>query len=84
VRKQRLVCLARIAEETVHAVEEGGQPSGVEPRRQIAPGEALSQRVIGLPLGCHPPVCAEDAEITPVDEAEDQAADDTDDRDKRR
>jgi hypothetical protein len=52
---------------------------GVKPVRQVSLGEAISQRVVGLPLGWLSPVCTEDAEIAAVYERQHQATDPTGD-----
>jgi len=75
VGKERLVCLARIIDETVNPIKEPGEPLGIETSRLVALREAVPKRVIGSPLGRAPPVTAEDAEITAVQEPEDQRAD---------
>jgi hypothetical protein len=49
-RKQRPVRHAGIAEEALDPIEESTQPFRIEPRREIAPGEARPQLVIVLPL----------------------------------
>jgi hypothetical protein len=57
---------------------------GIEPGRQIALGQAVPEFVVSLSLGWLSPVCTEQEKIAPVDQGEDQTADDTDDRDERR
>jgi hypothetical protein len=50
VRKQRSVRHAGIAKKPLDSIEESGQPFGIKPRREIAPGEARAQLVIVLSL----------------------------------
>jgi hypothetical protein len=49
-RKKRPVRHAHIAEKALDPIEESGQPFRIEPRREIAPGEARAQLVVVLPL----------------------------------
>jgi hypothetical protein len=74
VREERPVAHPSIAEKTVYPVEEPGEPLGIEMRGHVAHGETVPKCVVCLPFGRPPPICAEDAEISPVDEADDQAA----------
>jgi hypothetical protein len=48
--KQRSVRHTFIAEEALNPIEESGQRFRIEPRRELAPGEARPQPVIVLPL----------------------------------
>ena len=55
-----------VSEEAVNPVQEAPKPLRVEPRRYIAVGKAVAERVIGSPLGWPPPLGAEDAEIAVI------------------
>ena len=43
----------------------------IQPGSRVALNEAGAEVIIGLPLGPHSPVCAENAEVSSVEEAED-------------
>lgn len=57
---------------------------GIEPGRQVSSGEAVSERVVVLPLGASPPIGAEDADIPTINEAEDYGTNTGGDRTERR
>jgi hypothetical protein len=72
-----------IAEEAINPVEELGELLGIERGRRVALGQAIPERVIGLPFGWPPSVSAEDAEVAPVNQPEDQRTDRQRDRRQR-
>jgi len=72
VGEERPVGIAGVPKEAVNPVEKPGEPLGVETRRNVALGQAVPDGIVGLPLGWLPPVCAEDEEVAPIYEAQDQ------------
>jgi len=74
-REERLTCLARITEETINPVEEPSKPFSVEASRYVALRKVIPEPIIHLSLGWNPSVCAENAEIAPIDVPEDQRKD---------
>jgi hypothetical protein len=84
-RKKRPVRHAHIAEKALDPIEESGQPFRIEPRREIAPGEARAQLVIVLALQRSFRRCSlrQNAEIILIDERSDGNAEAVDQKDRR-
>jgi hypothetical protein len=66
MREKRPVGQLDIAEEEVNPVEKSSKALGIKAGGDVALGKAVSEAVICLPLGCHPPVCTENSEIAAV------------------
>ena len=64
--EQRAVCPFGVAEEAVTPVEKSGELLDIETGGHITRGEAVSEAVICLPLGCHSSICTENTEIASV------------------